>query len=458
MTGKEYIKKAFNLEILDRAPWVPFVGVHAAKLIGVDAETYFRSEDLMFEGICKAIELYKPDGIPVSFDLQMEAEILGCELVWSKDNPPSVANHPMGEGGTKTLADLSIPKATEGRIPLTLNVAKRLRAKYPDLALYGLITGPFTLALHLCGTDIFLNMFMDEKLVHDTMSFCTEVCNAMSSYYIEAGCDVVAVVDPMCSQIGADQFEQFILKPCQNVFSNIRTLGALSSFFVCGHAQHNIEIMCQCGPDNISIDENIPLEYVRDVCAKYNICYGGNLKLTVVLLMGDVDDSRRNVVECLDIAGKDLKGFILAPGCDLAYATPEENLIACAELVRDHYQQDIVRALGPKQLNVEPLDLSSYIEPDVVKVDCVTLDASGCAACQYMWEAALRGVESFGDKVILTERSVKTPEGVSFMLAAGVKNIPTLMIDGEICFVSLIPPVEKITAAVQKAIDKKACK
>lgn len=458
MTGKEYIKKAFNLEVTDRAPWVPFVGVHAAKLVGVDAETYFRSEDLMFEGICKAIELYKPDGIPVSFDLQMEAEILGCELVWSKDNPPSVSNHPMGEGGTKTLADLSIPKETDGRIPMTLNVARRLRAKYPDLALYGLITGPFTLALHLCGTDIFLNMFMDEKLVHDTLNFCADVCKAMSRYYVEAGCDIVAVVDPMCSQIGADQFEQFILKPCQEVFGNIREMGALSSFFVCGHAQHNIEIMCQCKPDNISIDENIPLDYVRDVCMKHNICYGGNLKLTVVLLMGDADDTRRNVVECLDVAGKEKRGFILAPGCDLAYATPEENLIACAELVGDEYQQDVVRALGPKQMNVEPLDLSTYLEPNVVKVDCVTLDAAGCAACQYMWEAAKRGVESFGDKVVLTERSVKTPEGVAFMASAGVKNIPTLMIDGEICFVSLIPPVEDITAAVQRAMDKKACK
>ena len=431
------------------------MGVHAAKLIGVDAETYLKSEDLMFEGLCKAIELYKPDGIPVSFDLQMEAEILGCGLVWSKDNPPSVSTHPMGEGGTQTLDDMFIPQATDGRIPITLNVAKRLREKYPDLALYGLITGPFTLALHLCGTDIFMNMFMDVEGVHKTMSFCVDVC-AMSRYYIEAGCDIVAVVDPMCSQIGADQFEQFILEPCKQVFENIRELGALSSFFVCGHAQHNIEVMCQCKPDNISIDENIPLDFVRDICLKHNICYGGNLKLTVVLLMGDEDDTRRNVVECLDVAAAaGGKGFILAPGCDLAYATPEQNLVACAELVRDEYQQDIVRALGEKKVDVEPLDLSAYLEPNVVKVDCVTLDAAGCAACQYMWEATLRGAEPFGDSVVVVERSVKTPEGVAFMASAGVTNIPTLVIDGEIVFVSNIPPVDKITEAIQKAFDRK---
>ncbi len=35
---------------------------------------------------------------------QVEAEILGCELNWSKDNPPAVISHPL-EMGEKTLAD-----------------------------------------------------------------------------------------------------------------------------------------------------------------------------------------------------------------------------------------------------------------------------------------------------------------------------------------------------------------
>ncbi|MFR9660962.1 MAG: uroporphyrinogen decarboxylase family protein [Rikenellaceae bacterium] len=455
MSGKELIMRAFNLESVERAPWVPFVGVHAGALVGADAESYLKSEELMYEGIKKAINLYKADGIPVSFDLQMEAEILGCDLVWSKDNPPSVCSHPMGEGGTKTLDDMFIPKVSDGRIGMTMNLTRRLRAEFPDVALYGLITGPFTLALHLCGTDIFMKMFTDEAEVEKIMEFCVDVCCAMSSYYVEAGCDIVAVVDPMCSQIGPDQFEQFILKPCQRLFSTIKEQGARSSFFVCGHAEHNIDVMCQCAPDNISIDENIPLDFVRDICLNTNICYGGNLKLTAVLLMGDEDDTRRNVVECLDVAGEECKGFILAPGCYLAYATPEANLIACGELVADKYQQDVVRALGEKASNVEPLDLATYLDPNIVKVDCVTLDASGCAACQYMWEATKRGAEPFGDRVVVVERSVKTREGLEFMAASGVTNIPTVLIDGQITFISNIPPVEKITEAIGKVLESK---
>ncbi len=452
---RERIKRAFACESNTRAPWVPFVGVHAAQLIGVDAQTYLRSKDLMLKGINRAIDLYDPDGIPVSFDLQMEAEVLGCDLVWSKDNPPSVSSHPIGEGGGRTLADLSIPKATDGRIGLTLELTRDLRAEHPYVALFGVVTGPFTLALHLCGTDIFMNMFTDQQAVRDVMAFCAEVCKAMSGYYLDAGCDVIAVVDPMCSQISSDQFEEFIAEPCKDLFDHIRDLGGLSSLFVCGFAQHNIEVMCDCKPDSISIDENIPLDYVRDITLKRGISYGGNLKLTGVLLMGDEQASKRNVVECLDIAGADNRGFILAPGCDLAYATPSANLIACGQVNKDHYQQDIIRAMSVEVLTAEPLDLESYLLPDKVKVDCITLDSTGCAACQYMWEAAQRAASKFSGDVVITEHSIKTIEGLEFMRAAGVNNIPTIMIDGQIKFVSKIPPISEIEAAIEAMIKNK---
>ena len=47
----------------------------------------------LFESLMAVNELYHPDGQPVVFDLQIEAEILGCELLWSDDTPPSVVSH-----------------------------------------------------------------------------------------------------------------------------------------------------------------------------------------------------------------------------------------------------------------------------------------------------------------------------------------------------------------------------
>ena len=84
--GKEHIFRAFKREKTDRTPWVPFVGCHGGKLIGVDAENYLKSSTHMVNGLHAAIEKYRPDGIPVVFDLQIEAEALGCELKWSESS------------------------------------------------------------------------------------------------------------------------------------------------------------------------------------------------------------------------------------------------------------------------------------------------------------------------------------------------------------------------------------
>jgi uroporphyrinogen decarboxylase len=125
MNGLELIKKAFSLEPVERVPWVPFVGVHGGFLTGVDAATYLKSADEIVKGISRAVEQYNPDGIPVVFDLQVEAEVLDCELRWSETGPPAVVSHPLSEG--KKLSDLKIPGPDDGRIAVCLDATRQLR-------------------------------------------------------------------------------------------------------------------------------------------------------------------------------------------------------------------------------------------------------------------------------------------------------------------------------------------
>lgn len=449
--GFKLIKKAFALEQVERIPWVPFVGVHGGFLTGADAESYLKSSDKIIEGVGKAIEEYNPDGIPVVFDLQIEAEILGCKLQWAAHNPPAVITHPLANG--TNLSDLNVPDKSAGRIPVVLEATRVLHQKYPDIALYGLITGPFTLALHLMGTDIFMKLFEAPEEVKEVMQFCTEVGIKMADYLMEAGCDVIAVVDPMTSQIDPDTFESFVSPYATKIFSFVRENKKLSSFFVCGHAQQNIEAMCDCHPDNVSIDENIPLDFVKDIALKKEISFGGNMKLTVVLLMGNEDDAREEALNCLDLGGK--KGFILAPGCDLPMETPPENIKAVTELVNDPYKQDVVRTLEKKENALEVFNMKDYGQADKVIVDIITLDSESCAPCQYMVEAVKRVAPQFDGVVEWREHAIKKMDAVTFMSSLMVKNIPTICIDGKIAFVSKIPPKGELIAAIQKRVNEK---
>ncbi|MGB5666884.1 MAG: uroporphyrinogen decarboxylase family protein [Maribacter sp.] len=453
MKGIQLIEAVMQRQEVERIPWVPFVGAHAANLLGIDATTYFKSEKHIVDGAERAIKRYNPDGIPVTFDLQIEAEVLGCDIKWSEDNPPAVVSHPLSDGRLK-LEDLKVPCRCKGRIVTVMNAATKIKENHPDVALYGLITGPFTLALHLLGTDIFMKLFEDPEYVGKVMDFCSEVGKAMSDYYIEAGCDVVAVVDPMVSQIDPMSFEMFVSPYCKDIFSHIRECGALSSFFVCGNATQNIEEMCKCKSDNISVDENIPLEYLKEYAEKYNLSFGGNMKLTSVLLMGTPEDSKFEAIECMDIGGK--TGFILAPGCDLPMATPPENLEAITEIVHDTYQQDVLRAKGQIAKDIALIDLVHYFTNDKVKIDIITLDSASCAPCQYMVQAVKVAVEELGkDNIDYVEHKIKNEEGIQMMLSLGVRNLPTICIDGEIEFISIIPPKTELKNRIQKHLDKK---
>jgi len=451
MSGNELIQKALTLQPTDRVPWVPFIGIHGARLIGVNATEYLQHADHIVNGISRAVEMYKPDGIPVIFDLQLEAEALGCQLIWADNNPPAVHSHPLVQG--TILDSLVIPGPQQGRIGVAMEAAGRLRKMHPDIALYGLITGPFTLALHLLGTDIFIKMFEDPEYIQRLLEFTKEVAKAMAGYYMQNGCDVIAVVDPMTSQIDPGLFRQFVSAPATEIFDFIRNKGVFSSFFVCGHAQQNIEIMCKCRPDNISIDENIPLDFVKPIALEQKVSFGGNMKLTVVLLMGTPEECMQNALECIDSGGN--RGFILAPGCDLPMDTPPENLQAVTSIVHDPYKQDVIRTMEKTETDLELLNMKDYGKTDKVIVDIITLDSESCAPCQYMVESVIKVAPQFEGIVEWREHAIKRMDAVTFMASLMVKNIPTICIDGKIAFVSKIPPQHELVAAIQKRINEK---
>ena len=447
MNGLLLLEKAFRMEETERSPWVPFVGVHGARLIGVDAQSYLKSSKNIVDGISKAVELYKPDGIPVAFDLQIEAEILGCKLVWSKENPPAVVSHPLSNG--IELSSLHLPEKTDGRIPIVLEATSELRKKFPELGLYGLITGPFTLALHLLGTDIFMKLFEDPEYVYKLMDFCTNVGIRYSEFLLDAGCDVIAVVDPMTSQIDPASFETFVSPYACKIFDFVRLRKKYSSFFVCGHAQQNIEVMCDCRPDNISIDENIPLDFVKEVALRKGISFGGNLKLTSVLLLGNELDSRQDAVQCLDLGGE--KGFIIAPGCDLPMDTPIANLQAVTGMIYDKYARKVIREMKHTS-SLQPMNLDGHWAEGKVIIDIITLDSASCAPCQYMVEAVKEASVKFNDSVVIKEHKIKDIDGIRMMMALGVQNLPTTCINGRVAFISHIPPRSEIEKAIREEL------
>ena len=450
-TPKEILFATLRHEETDALPWVPFAGVHAGKLVGYHATEVLSEADKLFESLMAVNRLYKPHGQPVMFDLQVEAEILGCELQWAAEAPPSVRTHPLAQT-TQIPCLCTIPEKEDGRIPMILDVMRRMKQEVGETtALYGLVCGPFTLALHLRGNDLFMDMYDDEAYVEKLLAYCTATAKAMASHYVEAGMDVIAVVDPLVSQISSDHFEQFLTGPYRNIFSRIREMGAFSSFFVCGDATKNIEVMCQTAPDAISVDENVDIVAAKAITDRHNIAIGGNIPLTTVMIHGTQQDNMKYVLDMLDRIGNH-KNLIVAPGCDMPYAVPVENAIGVTQAVLQ--PEDTRKMLETYVAVDDSLDvtLPDYAHLSKPLVEVFTLDSATCAACTYMLGAAQEGKDHFGDSIDMVEYKFTEKESIARCKKLGVKNLPSIYINGKLRFSSIIPSRGELEAVIREVL------
>ncbi|NLM76168.1 MAG: uroporphyrinogen decarboxylase [Clostridiaceae bacterium] len=450
MQPKEILFKVLRHEKTDIVPWVPFAGVHAGKLKGYNAIEVLNDEDKLVASLLEVNRLYKPHGQPVLFDLQVEAECLGCELVWAENAPPSVKTHPLAES-MEIPCDCTIPTPESGRFPMILNAMRRMKKEVGDTtALYGLICGPFTLASHLRGNDIFMDMYDDEDYVKGLLNYCTKVGKKVAEYYIDAGMDVIAIVDPLISQISSDHFTQFMSEPYTELFDFFRSKNVFSSFFVCGDATRNIEVMCKTKPDSISIDENVDLITAKAITDKYNIAIGGNIPLTTVMLHGTQQDNMKYVVDLLDSI-ENKQNLIIAPGCDMPYDVPVENSVGVAQAVL--YTDDVREMLKnykavEEDIEVELPDYNALKKP---LIEVFTLDSATCAACTYMMNVANIAKKKYGDAIDVVEYKFTTKENIARCKKMGVPNLPSMYINGELKFRSIIPSKEELEAAIEVA-------
>ena len=99
-------------------------------------------------------------------------------------------------------------------------------------------------------------------------------------------------------------------------------------------------------------------------------------------------------------------------------------------------ETDMVREIVANY-HPEEIDTSSVVVPDYASlkkplVEVFTLDSAQCAACSYMMNAATHAVETFGDAVDLVEYKFIYKENVARCVKMGVKNLPSLYINGEL--------------------------
>lgn len=452
LSKKELLLSVLRHESVSSVPWVPFAGIHAGKLNNTSATELLTDKDKLVDSLMAVNRQYDPDGQPIVFDLQIEAEILGCELAWADKAPPSVATHPLGRNMD---IPTRMPERDEGRLPLVLAAMREMKEKVgAHTALYGLVTGPFTLASHLRGTEIFMDMFDHPDYLDQLISYCTDVAKRISEFYLDAGMDVIAIVDPLVSQISPKHFSRFLSQPFTDIFRFIRDMGAFSAFFVCGDATKNIEVMCQTTPDCVAVDENIDLVNAKKITDRYNIVIEGNIPLTTRMLLGTQQDNMIYVLDLLDALSPEggvPQNLIISPGCDMPYDTPVDNVVGAMQAIREpDTARLMVASYHAKEMDLESVQIPDYESLEKPLLEVFTLDSATCPACGYMLSAAQRAHVELAGQVDMVEYRITQPENIARMVKMGIKNLPSILINGELKFSSVSSRLLGMTEEIKK--------
>lgn len=310
--AKQRLIDAYRGKRTDIPPWVPYAGVHCAFLINEPADNMLKDPELLAKGVVNAAQRYKADGIPLVFDLSVEANSVGCDLKWWPDNVPSVTTHPCSDR-TPEAAGIQLPTKESGRWPVLFEAAKIAKPQLDemDCVLMGLYCGPLTLAAHLAGVRIFTDVYKNPEFAHEVLKCAGEVGAIAAGFYAEMGCEIIAIVDPVASQIKSETFQEFVTPNSQAAIKVIHDAGLTSSFFICGDCTKVLEDVCTIGTHGFAIDEQLNMNFVRDLARKHGVGFGGNLKLTLALSLGILSPREDAIVS---LAAGPQEGYTYAPG------------------------------------------------------------------------------------------------------------------------------------------------
>jgi len=87
---------------------------------------------------------------------------------------------------------------------------------------------------------------------------------------------------------------------------------------------------------------------------------------------------------------------------------------------------------------------------DIINIEVVTLDSVQCAACGYMMESIAALPSDVQEMIRYTEWSIKNKDGIGKFMELGVKVLPTICIERDCVFESIIPQYEELIDEMAK--------
>lgn len=308
---------------------VPLIGFPGAQLTNSTIWQNEFNSKLQYRSIRALVERFNPDAVFFMMDLAVEAGAIGLPILFPVNGSPTVKEHLV-----KRIEDLEQFKVVDilydGRVRTYLDVMRVMDMNL-DIPKGAYVIGPFTLAgLMMGATEISIATIDDPALVHAAASLATEVIIQYSQALVDAGADIICILEPTATFISPRAYRKFSAPYTRRI---IEKLHAMPVLHICGDTKHLIKAMAETGAQGLSLDTAVDfVDAIQKV--PEDVVLIGNIDPVRVMTNGSPDNVQEAVHTLLDQMAP-YPNFILSTGCDLPPETPLDNITAFMEAGRD---------------------------------------------------------------------------------------------------------------------------
>ncbi|MCE5238674.1 uroporphyrinogen decarboxylase family protein [bacterium] len=336
MTPKERFLAFLQGQPVDRLLCVPLILNHANRAAGLTVSQTCQNGPALGRAHADCYRKYGQDMVTLFTDTSLLAEAMGTKLKHFDDDAPRVETPVVQSPDDVARVHMPDPHS-DGRLPVFLEAIRTANAEVgAEVFVACCFAMPFTVAAALMGTDVFVKATRKApELAHRLLEMATEAALRFTDAVIAAG-GVPVPVDPVasCSVIGPRQYAEFARPYTQRILERIAAAGLPPVLHICGHSHLIWDQMVDGGAAVLSLDKVDLAQAKAAVGAR--CCLMGNVPPAEVLLYGTPELVAQTTLAGIRAAADSPGGYIVASGCEVPLATPEENIHAMLQTVREY--------------------------------------------------------------------------------------------------------------------------
>ena len=340
MNGYERIKCVLGGGRPDRVPTMLHCFMSAIEEAGIDHKSYRESAQLISDSHIRYAEKYGLDGILIDVDTCVEADAIGVKVDYP-DNAPARIRSGNGMSVDAIRKALDSRKLLESRrIEAILESVRLSRSRVGgELFIRGNCDQMgFSLVMLAYGMTDFLMDLLDEDMEDDILDLidrATDFHTELHRLMMQAGADMTSFGDSSCGPdvISPTMYRKFAFPFHKKLSDTLKRENIPSLIHICGNLDLICEDIAKLGFTGVELDYKTNIPRAAEILRGKSTVFG-IIDPTGVFLLGSEDDVRHETRRVLDAFSG--RGVIPGAGCALPSATPEKNIRAFVDTVKEY--------------------------------------------------------------------------------------------------------------------------